>query len=152
MDGSNPSWTSDELDAQPVIWDLVGELSTLCFPSSECDINHSASQAMPYKVLHHITTHGQSGIVMRDAHFPWGPYSDKIPLFDCFAKQQALGSGVTIMFPEEGGSCYGGYTHPDFWSMISGGVIDSYSIKFNVSMWRPYKVLLVQTDWDEPHP
>jgi len=158
MIDSAPQWTYDEDAAMPVIRDFVGELSTLCFPPSACNIHTLDSHVMPYKILYHITTLGQSGIVMRQAHYSWGPYSDKIPLFDCFAEQRALDpENVTIMFPESGGSCYGGFTHPDLWKFVARPIDPlkqevTYTIKFNVSMWNPYKVLLVQTNWTEIYP
>jgi len=51
------------------------------------------------------------------------------------------------MSPEAGGACYGGFTHKDLWHPTPDST--GTTIKFNVSMWRPYKVLLVETELSE---
>ena len=134
FDGLQPEWTSNEQEAKPVIFDDVGELSV---------VHHDWDGK--YKIFYNINLYGQDGIVMREALSPVGPYSEKIPLFDCIGKQREYISegsvATTIMWP--GGSCYGGFTHTDLWEEDEAGGFTK--IRFNVSMWRPYKMLMVET-------
>ena len=92
---------------------------------------------------------------MREAVRPWGLFGHKKPLFDCRAMQHRLAgedpteNTTTIMnFPE--GGCYGGFTHPKLWekhplSTVDPEYLNSTLIRFNVSMWQPYKMLMVET-------
>ena len=134
FDGLQPEWTSDEQEAMPVIFDDVGELSV---------VHHELDGK--YKVFYQINIYGQYGIVMREALSPWGPFTNKIPLFDCIGKQREyIEDGrvkTTIMWPD--GGCYGGFTHTDLWEEDEEGGFTK--IRFNVSMWRPYKMLMVET-------
>ncbi len=162
------SWSSDEADAVPIIWDEVGELSA---------IYHNDGVFEPYKVLYSINYGGQQGIVMRTADKPWGPYTKSIPIFDCNRGPRELreGKSTYVQFndalfeydvevddevPEgkfRGGlvRCYGGFTHPDLWQTTSyseyipdlGDMVEiiETTLRFNVSMQSPYKVLLVES-------
>jgi hypothetical protein len=108
-------------------------------------VYYNADGRDPYRVIYSINTAGQAGIVMRESEYVWGEYSDPIPLFDPVHMQfrdfvDSTGTWTTTMV-RSGGACYGGYTNTELWEDAGS---EGTLIRFNSSMWNPYKVLLVE--------
>jgi len=137
-----PRWRTNESDAVPVIQDFAGEISAVW--------NHWTEK---FNVFYHVNTAGQQGIVMREATFPWGVYGWKRLMVDCRdldKKVDSLDGYFSGIWEGKGGGCYGGYTHPDLWTCDDEQ--DILNVRFNISLWNPYKVLLVeaQVPYDGP--
>ncbi len=101
---------------------------------------------------------GQEGIVMKMAEYPWGPFGETVPLFDCHRTVSALyDNGIVMKWPDiKAGSgsshhafnsgmqpCYNAYSHPDLWDIDN--INDVAKIRFSVSMgFNPYKNAIVE--------
>jgi hypothetical protein len=109
-----------------------------------------------------VNATGQEGIILRQSGTPWGPYSQPIILLDCSSIRKSL-VDIASNYPEllpinqalglfsDGFSgCYGGFTHQSLWGWKEPNPVPEpeenwNKLRFNVSMWRPYKALLVES-------
>jgi hypothetical protein len=145
MQGGVPTWTDNEAAAVPVIWDDVGELTAL-------DLGEDNSTIFDrFVVLYQINSYGQEGIVLRQAGEPWGPFSQPILLFDCGSELRETMSQDYGFLLDGFSGCYGGFTHRDLWGEKGGAPETSgqTKLRFNVSLWRPYKALLIESTVQE---
>jgi hypothetical protein len=107
-----------------------------------------------------VNATGQEGIILRQSDNPWGPYSQPVVLLDCTSiRTDLLGivdvGGMKInqalRHVSDGfSSCYGGFTHESLWGWKEPDPDPEpeenwTKLRFNVSMWRPYKALLVES-------
>ena len=145
-----PIWKqTDETASRPVMADRMGEFSVVYNPHRS---NH-------FEILFSNTDGGQGGVLMREAGFPWGPFEKKIPLLDCLAMDKRFKDYYELhkddpeaakhlakhLF-DEGGGCYGGYTHFLLLDSEDPSYPGKVVVRFNVSLWSPYKVLQIETD------
>ncbi len=154
----DPVWSQYECNAVPVIWDVIGEVSVVDHdPETYGDAALFFGAQNRFKILYDTNRMGQEGIVMKMAEYPWGPFGDSVPLFDCHSAVSTLyenriimkwpdirvGSGSTHHAFNSGMQpCYNAYSHPDLWD-ISG---DTATVRFSVSMgFNPYKNALIET-------
>lgn len=148
-DGSilGPSWSRLETKAVPVVWDMFGEFTVLSL--EERNASPSCEKRTVFKdyVLIYPAV-GHDGIILREASKPYGPFSDIVPLYGDVGNLTGFGDKLL----EESGTrpltAYSGYTHVDLWgdSVCEAGVPTSTKVRFNASIWTPYKTLLVEAD------
>ncbi|MFO8070579.1 MAG: DUF4185 domain-containing protein [Polyangia bacterium] len=149
-DGGMPTWSSLEQDTNPVIWDNAGEITAMDLGGGNDTIFER------FVLLYQVNSDGQEGIVLRQASDAWGPYSHPTVIYDCAPNREEM---LEVAYPElvpkqsrlDGFSaCYGGFTHRSLWTPPSKGQgdqveSDQTKLRFNVSLWRPYKGLLVES-------
>jgi hypothetical protein len=147
-DGASTTWSTDEADAIPVIWDDVGELSALALAGTGYENNLDN-----YIVIYNINSSGQEGIVMRMAERPQGPYSAPVILHDCSSNTGLRTDLIAQINQGKLGNtavgCYGGFTHPALWGKQTNEApvpAQTTRMRFNISLWQPYRVGLMQTD------
>jgi hypothetical protein len=146
MQSGIPTWTENEAAAVPVIWDDVGELTAVDLGPGE-----NGTIFDRFVVLYQVNSYGQEGIVLRQAGAPWGSYSQPILLFDCGDDLRETMSQDYGHFLDGFSGCYGGFTHRDLWGEKGGTeeTLGRTKLRFNVSLWRPYKALLVESTVQE---
>jgi hypothetical protein len=86
-----------------------------------------------------------AGVMMRTAEYPWGPWSDPVPLFD-FGRDHAdrkNPSDPRPRFIQPDGGTYGPYIVPRFtqWDPWS----QQATLYYVMSTWRPYQAMLMRT-------
>jgi hypothetical protein len=141
-----PTWSRNESRAVPIIWDTMGEFSAVDL--RQRNKNTSCRKRTVFKnfvVVYNILE--QRGVVMREAEHPWGPYSGIIPLYDNTGNKSGFVDAIEEEIGKRPIAAYGGYTHLDLWGdsiCNHEGQPTSTTVRFNASVWVPYKTVLVE--------
>ena len=147
--GFKPIWKqTDETASRPVMADRVGEFSVV----------FNQDRTYSFEVIFNHNDGGQSGFVIREALAPWGPFDKKIPVLDClemdtefraYSEDNPSDPNRPYYLFNPGGGCYGGYSHSKLLDGNDPDYPDKVLIRFNTSLWSPYKAVLMETDLEK---
>lgn len=177
LKGDQPTWSDNQADAVPVIENEevahVLQHSIAWVPSLNQFVMLYGGRAPLLTLLHN---NPNTGIHLRTAPHPWGPWSDPQLIWNATAEGAYGGCPDGILYPPQGGGCAqtdpfrpGGLNmcddpspnpNGDFGVEYGVNILsfftkpgpepNSATIYWNISTWNPYRVVLMRTTLTMP--